>query len=435
MPDPHVLVVGAGAAGLAAALRLTSEGRRVTIVESRDRIGGRIRTIRPEGASLPVELGAEFIHGRSNELWPLVRDAGLATRPLTEKHEGLREGREIPFPDVRGTLERLLDPGTLALPDRPLSEVLRERGLDGEDPASLAEVAAYVEGFHAADVRRLGIYSLAENEDAEDEDGEEVSTLPDGYDRVPAWLSSRCPPSLLDLHLSTALLSLRWRPGEVVAEVRNPDGGTGALRAPRAIITLPLGVLKAPAGAPGAVRIEAAPTGWLEALRSLEMGAAHRIVLRFETPWWVTPGREPPSFVHGPASAFPIWWASPGAEEPRLTGWCGGPRAASLAGRSHDVVLQAAFDSLAVVFGRHARAEAGRLRGAHHHDWVADPWALGAYSYGGVGARGAREFLSSPVERTLYLAGEALAGNGRNATVHGAIVSGTRAAERALEGE
>ena len=95
---------------------------------------------------------------------------------------------------------------------------------------------------------------------------------------------------------------------------------------------------------------------------------------------------------------------------------------------------QAAVDSLAVTFGRPAREIADRIRGAHHHDWVLDPLSLGAYSYGGVGAAAAREFLVQPVADTLYLGGEAVGPDGRSATVHGALVSGIRAAEWILKG-
>ena len=161
------------------------------------------------------------------------------------------------------------------------------------------------------------------------------------------------------------------------------------------------------------------------------MGAAHRIVLRFEEAWWPRAG-EPLSFAHGPASAFPVWWASAPGDQPRLTGWCGGPRAFSLAGRTPAVLVQAAFDSLAVIFGAHARNEADRLKGVYYHDWVTDPYSLGAYSYGGVGGPEARAFLAEPVSDTLYLAGEAMAPHGRNATVHGAIASGVHAAEAAV---
>ena len=62
--DPDVIVVGAGIAGLSAALALTRAGLSVVILEARDRVGGRIFTQWDEKVKAPVELGAEFIHGK-----------------------------------------------------------------------------------------------------------------------------------------------------------------------------------------------------------------------------------------------------------------------------------------------------------------------------------------------------------------------------------
>jgi monoamine oxidase len=432
MADPDVLVLGAGVAGLAAAAKLTAAGVRVLLLEARDRIGGRIHTIRPAGSTTPVELGAEFIHGRSNALWPLIRGGGLATRIVPERHESLREGARISFSDVRETLRGLLGPNPDERPDRPLAEVVEQRRTAGDDPKALDAVVTYVEGFHAADVRCAGIRALAEAEAAGEEEGEEAFHLSGGYDAVPRLLRAQCPDSLLDLRLSAPVTTLRWDTGQVAAGFRKPDGGADEARARRAIVTLPLGVLESPAEGPGGIVFDPEPPGWKEAFRALPMGAAQRIVLRFEREWWVRRGEPRLSFVHGPAASFPVWWTSLASEEPSLTGWCGGPRAAALAGRSPAEMLDAAFDSLTAVFGSAAARETGRLRAAHHHDWVADPFSKGAYSYGGVGALPAREALSAPVAGSLFLAGEALAPAGRYATVHGALISGTAAADQVL---
>jgi monoamine oxidase len=85
------------------------------------------------------------------------------------------------------------------------------------------------------------------------------------------------------------------------------------------------------------------------------------------------------------------------------------------------------------IFGAEARHECERILGAYHHDWITDPFARGAYSYGGVGADEARATLVEPVADTLLLAGEAVAEPGRTATVHGALMTGQRAAAAILD--
>jgi monoamine oxidase len=431
MSDGDVIVIGAGVAGLAAAAHLTLAGRRVVLIEARDRIGGRVYTVRPNETSQPVELGAEFVHGHANALWPLIRDAALPTEPVAERHTGRRRGRPASFPDIRSALADLLGDNPTSQPDQPVAQLLdarRARGMDGD---ALASVAGYIESFHAADLQKIGTHALAEAEAAENDDGEDAFTLPGGYDGIPIWLKARCVEALLDQQLSTTLVALHWKADEVTAEVRSSDGSSSELTASSAVITLPLGVLKAAPAERGTL-IDPIPPGWSDALGALEMGNAHRIVIRFQEPWFNRPNEPPVSFVHGPGQAFPVWWASRPGQEPRLTGWGGGPRTLALVGRPHAAVMDAAIDSLVAIFGDRARAAAKRIAGTSYHDWLTDPFARGAYSYGGVGARAARQLLSTPVADTLFLSGEALAPSGRIATVHGALISGTRAAEQLL---
>src|SRR3954451_9741312 len=96
MSEHDVLIIGAGAAGLAAARKLSRANLRVLILEARDRTGGRIHTIRQPGHPLPIELGAEFVHGKPPETWEIIRAAHLAANEGSESHwqflaERLRE--------------------------------------------------------------------------------------------------------------------------------------------------------------------------------------------------------------------------------------------------------------------------------------------------------------------------------------------------------
>jgi monoamine oxidase len=156
------------------------------------------------------------------------------------------------------------------------------------------------------------------------------------------------------------------------------------------------------------------------------------MVLRFERPWWLKPGRPTPVFMHGRGEHFPVWWTSSPPEAPFLTGWAGGPRAASLAGHTVERLIPLALQSAASIFGQPAGRLARNLRAAYSHDWTTDPYVLGGYSYGGVGAAQARETLRRPVQNTIFLSGEALAQEGRNATVPGALTSGLRSADAVL---
>lgn len=425
MPDADVLVVGAGMAGLAAAERLTARGRRVVIIEARDRIGGRIHTAHDPELASPVELGAEFVHGRPAELVALIEALGLTLVPMPERH---RRGPGRPqLPNLRATLARLLEAGN-ASRDRPVAELL-ESARDAAAPGELEAVAQYLEGFHAADLTRLGSRALAENEAAGDADGEDIHRVLEGYGALITRFADTIDPGRSELRLGERMTALRWRAGEVRAAVGAPRT---EITARQAIVTVPLPALCALAGLTGAAAIDPVPTGWREALPALHMGAAHRAVLGFDRRWWVPDGGSGPSFVHGGTEPFPVWWTALPSHEPLITGWTGGPRAAGLSGLPEGVMLRAALDSLGSVFRRDAAELRSHLRLAYTHDWSADPLSGGAYSYGGVGAIEAREALARPVAGTLVLAGEAIAQRGRNATVHGALASGRSAADALL---
>jgi phytoene dehydrogenase-like protein len=87
-----VAILGAGAAGLAAARRLTAAGARVVLLEARSRIGGRIDTLRPARWPVPLERGAEFVHGEPEETRSAIRAANLAAYPIAEQHLQPGEG-------------------------------------------------------------------------------------------------------------------------------------------------------------------------------------------------------------------------------------------------------------------------------------------------------------------------------------------------------
>jgi monoamine oxidase len=422
-----VLVLGAGIAGLAAAERLAAAGRRVMVLEARDRVGGRIHTTYDPVLGHPVELGSEFVHGHPAELLELIRAARLHVDAVPEHHRPGPGHDRGPIPDLRASLARLLRRSRTG-PDRPVAELLDEWRAEVRHPGELQAIVRYLEGFHAADLAYFGTRSLAENEAAEDQDGDELHRVREGYGAVVRWMAGRLDPARVEIRLRTPVRAIRWRAGEVRVEVHADGDGAIDIVAPRAIVTLPLPVLKCPAGEPGAVPIEPSPPGWRESLARLHMGAAHHVGLAFDARWWARNGEDGPSFVHGDGEPFPVWWSSLPSHAPLLTGWTGGPRAAALAGRGDEALPRLALDSLASVFGRDIAELRSRLRQAYAHDWVADPLAGGAYSYGGVGAIEARAALVRPVAGTLFLAGEAVAQHGRNATVHGALLSGRAAA-------
>jgi monoamine oxidase len=163
------------------------------------------------------------------------------------------------------------------------------------------------------------------------------------------------------------------------------------------------------------------------------MGSVLKVVFRFREPVWEellkfegedAGSRERKLFLC--EGAFPVWWTPSPACAPYLTAWAGG--GAARRARALGDPIAVALESLAGLLRSSRRYIENRLEGVHHHDWDEDLFAMGAYSYGRVGALPALTALRRPVRDTLFFAGEATATRGWSGTVDGAIESGKRGA-------
>jgi monoamine oxidase len=415
-----VVIVGAGIAGLAAASELASSGLNVTVLEARDRVGGRIFTLHPDGVETPIELGAEFVHGRPPELLNLLRDAGLPLQPM--------EGTDACF--THGALSRcpkddrsfdLLEQLTGYLRregDMSFADFLERRQPSQED----AERArSFVEGFNAADARRIGIAALARQQQAEDEiHGDHSSRLIHGYDILPRYLAPRAEQAGARILLSSPVTAVQWNSGSVTI---NTAGGQ-TFSASKAILALPLGVLRA-----RSVAFHPEPSRILAAADRMEPGSVRRLVMVFRSPFWnaKVPGMRF-LFAHGMMPTA-CWTHLPG-DAPVLVAWLGGPKANAVSGAEQ--FRNQALRSLERIFSLPAQSLDAELRNWYLHDWQTDPWTLGAYSYAPVGAVGCSAEMAKPVDNTLFFAGEHTDTTGHWGTVHGALRSGLRAARQIL---
>ncbi len=442
----EVLIIGAGAAGLAAAQSLCAAGVWLRVLEARDRIGGRIYTTRDPSFAIPVELGAEFIHGRPREILGITRAAGLSVAEVIGRHravwDGKLSGNGERFAKVDEIFERMADP---AAPDQTFAQFLNRIG--DADEGAKAAARGYVEGFNAARADHISTRSLiCESQAQEAIDGDRAFRIPEGYDRVAHWLWDQCASRSATLHLNTIVTGIQWRRGRVEVEAHSSsrklllEPARTAFTADRAIITVPLGVLAAPEGARGAIRFNPGVPKLKSALKRLETGQAVRVTVSFRAALAnARPILAEPGFIHSNDEDFPTWWPSLPAPNSQkapslvLTAWAGGPKAERLSALQDTDLAERATDSLARILGVPRAEVASHVQGWHLHNWSLDPFARGAYSYAGVGGLEARRKLATPVENTLYFAGEATDTDGHAATVHGALASGWRAAGQVLE--
>ena len=417
---PEVLVIGAGVAGLTAARDLTAAGVRVLVLEARARLGGRVLTHHtPDG---PVELGAEFVHGAVEETLSVAREAAL---PLRETDRGAPRTAEVDQDgpaDFFSAMDVVLAHASADGPDESFRHLVDRVDVA---PEIKAQCLGLVEGYHAADPARISVRSLLKNTAADERPGANRQfRFVGGYDGLVAAIFQRIDPGLCDVRLNTVVSAVSWERRRVVVRTSAGEELTG----PQLIVTVPLAVLKA-----GAIAFSPRLPEKEDAIGRLEMGDAERVSLCLASDAWVAPDRFPPGgFLLTGEPPFPVWWVSRPPPFPVVTGWAGGRNARALGQLGGSARVDAAVAALAAALG----ADAGRLRqdlrGGFCHDWLADPFARGAYSYAGVGGSDAGTELAVPIEGTLFFAGEATESDGQNGTVHGAIASGHRAARQLL---
>ncbi|HET9209924.1 MAG TPA: NAD(P)/FAD-dependent oxidoreductase [Thermoanaerobaculia bacterium] len=418
-------MIGAGVAGLAAAGELGRQGFRVAVYEARDRVGGRILTHRDARFPMPLELGAEFIHGEAPLTGRLLREARLSGYDL-EGDFWLAKGghfhRDEGFWDE---IDRVFDAIDARKKDVSFDQFLAQRP-GGKSLARAREAARlFVQGFHAADPAELSVLSIAPKEAGEpSEEAARAGRVVEGYDRLADWLARDLGD---DLHLGTPVREIAWERGRV--ELALEDGSRIAARA--AVVTVPLGVLQAPPDAPGGIRFRPDPPKLRQALDLLAMGTVVRLVLGFrELPWHGRGDLGRIRFLQIGDETFRVWWTAYPLRLPVLVAWSGGPPAAVVSSRNPEEIEAAALGALAKQTGISRQRIASRLEAVWSHDWNGDPFSRGAYSYARVGGSEAAKALARPIEKTLFFAGEAADEEGRTGTVEGAIGTGLRAAKQ-----
>jgi monoamine oxidase len=429
--DTDIVVIGAGAAGLAAALHLGEQSLRVIVLEARDRIGGRVFSSPSSRATVPAELGAEFIHGPAHETMALLRKTGAAA---------IDTGGESWRRDDGGALRRDDDEqwsadifsGVRALAtDESVDDFLRRFDGDASLRETVAGARAFVEGFDAADPAIASARGIAD----EWRSGvDSMSARPlGGYRPMFEHLHHACDTAGVALFLSTIVRRIVWQRGAVTVETTSTNGESRTIRARAAIVTLPVGVLRHHGDETAVTFDPELPASKHAALTHIEMGHAVKVVLSFRSAFWeeLDDGRyRDAAFFRCVSQPFGAYWAQLPVRSELIVAWAGGPKASALAGASQQELIERALHGFGSLFDEAARAQK-ECTGGVMHDWIHDPFARGAYSYLGVGGEHARVALAEPVDDTLFFAGEATSNDGQGGTVNGALASGERAAREA----
>ncbi len=419
----RVIVIGAGAAGIAAARRLKRDGHTVMILEARDRIGGRVSTDRTL-SPYPVELGAEFLHGSRVTTWDYVNSFGFRTLragPNTSDFVHIN-GHTIDAhqwqADLAGSdesLEDLIWDAAEAWTENDGDEMTIDQLIEvSDDLAELRDPATrrildnmYSEEV-AAGTTQHGVYGIVEA--TYDDDGSRDYRLEQGYSALLERMAIG-----LDIRLNTPVK--RVSRGGLTATVETMDGTL--YTADAVIVTLPLALLQK-----GVVQFDPPLPDWKqEAINALGAGHVDKVILRFKERFWPEDLGELTT-----DKTLQVWW-QPGwgraDSPPILTANTGGLNALTLENLGEAGAIDLGLQELSDIFGMNVRnqLEVGTFAG-----WGVDPYSQMGYSYVPPDADGYRADLAAPVGNVLFFAGEATHVT-RPACVHGAIETGLRAAK------
>ncbi len=440
MPS-DIVIIGAGAAGLSAAVELSRAGLRVEILEARDRVGGRMFTLHDPTLNHPIELGAEFIHGLAAEIWLPVQQHNLQVTEVDgdmwcsidgklercnffAQADKILSAMDDDFADKKKTDESFLD-------------FLARRFPGNNQEEAKQWATGYVSGFNAADPGLVSARWLVDSRHADEQiEGERAFHIAGGYKGLVDILLQELNDRKVEIRLNTIVTGIKWRPGSVEILANGPQPET-TFEASRALVTLPLGVLQST----GFVRFEPElPQQKRQALDNLAMGKVVRVALCFRERFWqdlhgTTDSRTLAdlSFLFSRDNFFPTWWTQMPETVPTITGWAAAKSAERLAGTTNDEVIDKAIQSLSSLLHVERSVVQSQLTAAYFHDWDSDPFSQGAYSYVTVAGEGCQRTLGAPISDTLFFAGEATDTSGHNGTVHGAIASGQRAAQEILK--
>jgi len=400
MDEVDIAIVGAGAAGLAAAEAVAASGLTGVLLEARDRLGGRAHTIHTSVG--PIDLGCEWLH--SADVNPLVARVGalglpldktpppwanIADSPIFSREERALFGEAFQALDAR--IEAAAQDGG---PDRPASDLL--------DPDSrwTPLLNAFSAFYNGAEFDQVSLHDYAAYKDTEVD-----WRVAEGYGAAIARLGGHLPT-----HLSCPVSMIRHDGHRVELET-----ALGTISARAVIVCAPTAIL-----ATGALRFMPALPDKLDAAAGLPLGLADKVFLRLDEPEMFPPETQLYSDPH--ITATGAYHLRP-LHKPMIEVFLGGAHARALEGQGPGAAAAFAVEGLVSVYGGDIRSKVHVITETH---WAADPFAGGSYSHALPGHAGARAALAAPVDQRLFFAGEATSPDGFS-TAHGAYNSGVAA--------
>ncbi len=410
-----VIVIGAGIAGLAAAKTLKQANYEVTVIESQEKVGGRLRRDRSLG--VPFDEGASWIHGpKHNPITNLAYNAGASNYLTDDESLIIYDQNGKPYEDkyaekeyknYENALEKVQSSGSI---NKSFQEVFNSLYPDkANDPLWLYMLSAYLEFDTGSDISELSSHQIDDDEVFK---GKDV-IITNGYDTVANYLAKG-----LRIQLNEKATAIKYASGiRVETAMANYD-------ADYVIVTVPLGVLKA-----GHINFDPVlPTHKQNAINQIKMSAVNKFLLVFNTCFWdkdiqyigYTPS------VKGKFNYFVN--VNKFLSGNALMTFAFGNYGKLTETLSDTEIIQEIMGHLKVIYGNSTPNPVHLLR----TKWSSNPHTLGSYSFATAGSdTSAFDVLAQDIDKRVFFAGEHTSKAYRG-TVHGAYLSGIREATKII---
>lgn len=429
MNKSDVIIIGAGAAGLFAAHTLVKAGKKVTVLEARNRIGGRIHTVGNARFAGHAELGAEFVHGNLPVTLNLLHQAGIAYIPVSFEMWQYHNDTFSQSNEFVEKFDELLEKINDLQEDMPLHDFLKMNFSQPEYDTMRLQVENYVAGYDTADIHDVSAFALRNEWNHEDEDAQH--RLVPGYASVIHYLAKTCTDAGSEIVLNSVAKKVVWHNNHV--KVLTASGSI--YEAQKVIVALPLGVLQSDAASEGAITFNPHIPQQQSAIQDMGFGALIKIVLEFDAPFWENAtgtNLSTMGFLFAD-EAVPTYWTQAPAHSPIFTGWLGGPPALAKKDAPAEEILQEVLTALGNVFSIDEATLKEKLVAWHVANWTAEPYTRGSYAYDKVASPAARKILLQSIQDTIYFAGEYLYDGPAMGTVEAALNSGKATAEQLMK--
>ncbi len=411
-----VIIIGAGAAGLAAMRKLVKAGRHVCMLEASSVTGGRIATMH-DGFDQPVEAGAEFVHGKLPLTFKLIKEAKLSCEPVEGKMIGIQNGEwrkeehDHHWKEFMRQLRKLKT-------DITVHQFLDEKFSAGEYLELRRAVQRLAEGFNLADISKASILSLRDEWKNIDK---KQFRIKGGYDQLIKVLYDHCVGSNAEFYFNSVADKISYKKHVVVHTTDK-----NKFEADNLIVTVSVGVLQS-----GSILFDPPLKEHAVAIQGLGFGAVIKFLLEFKTRFWET--YDPDIGFILSDEIIPTWWTQLPTKSKLLTAWMGGPKAIENLFETNSSLLQNILLSLSSIFKIAPAVLRDELRNYKIVNWLDNPFVKGGYSYNTLRSREAKEILNTPVYDKIYFAGEAVSKSDSQGTVESALQSGYDVAEFLLK--